>query len=306
MKKFLLITFIFIAIIANAQLKVLSNGEVRLWTNTAGQWDQSFVTFTNEPLSKAYIVQRGNDQNFFVRGDGFIYARGVYINSDARIKTNVQSLTDINRLLKLRPISYNFVDSSNSETSLRLKKAPGDSLIYTSDKNILKQYGFIAQELSCFFPELVNSDENGLLRVNYIEFVPLLLAAIQKQQSEIDELKEMIANCCHPDIKSINSSSLTPLNLHDNLSEHARLYENVPNPFSVNTRIEYEIPSNVYSANLIIYNLQGSEIKSFAINQMGSGFVMIQAYEFKAGMYFYSLLIDNKIIDTKRMVLTNK
>jgi hypothetical protein len=41
-----------------------------------------------------------------------------------------------------------------------------------------------------------------------------------------------------------------------------------------------------------------------AISNTGEGEIVINANELKQGMYVYSLLVDNQLVDTKRMVLT--
>ena len=45
-------------------------------------------------------------------------------------------------------------------------------------------------------------------------------------------------------------------------------------------------------------------LKTISINQRGAGQVTINANEFAAGMYLYSLVCDGKIVDTKQMLLT--
>jgi hypothetical protein len=56
----------------------------------------------------------------------------------------------------------------------------------------------------------------------------------------------------------------------------------------------------------IIHNMQGAEIKSYNIAAKGVGNIIIQGAELQAGMYMYTLLINNAIVDTKRMILTKK
>ena len=59
--------------------------------------------------------------------------------------------------------------------------------------------GVLAQDIKEVFPELVSEDANEMLAVNYQGLVPVLINALKeqeskfvKQQSEIDELKEMV------------------------------------------------------------------------------------------------------------------
>ena len=42
----------------------------------------------------------------------------------------------------------------------------------------------------------------------------------------------------------------------------------------------------------------------FALTGSGAGVQTIHGYELHAGMYLYSLIADNQLIDTKRMILT--
>jgi len=55
-----------------------------------------------------------------------------------------------------------------------------------------QKIGVLAQEIQEVFPELVSEDDNEMLAVNYQGLVPVLINALKEQQSEIDELKEMV------------------------------------------------------------------------------------------------------------------
>jgi myo-inositol-hexaphosphate 3-phosphohydrolase len=64
------------------------------------------------------------------------------------------------------------------------------------------------------------------------------------------------------------------------------------------------IKENSQNAGLRIYDLQGTEIKSYTITGTGEKTIKLNGNELKAGMYLYSLIIDGVEIDTKRMILT--
>ncbi len=55
---------------------------------------------------------------------------------------------------------------------------------------------------------------------------------------------------------------------------------------------------------IYIYDMQGTQVKKLQINNRENTSIGIQGSELKAGMYMYSLIIDGKEIDTKRMILT--
>jgi hypothetical protein len=102
---------------------------------------------------------------------GDVQARGFYNSSDARLKLDVASLTaGIDDIKRLRPVTYKW------------KKDGASGAI---------QRGLIAQEVQKVLPTLVRSDgKTGMLSVNYVELVPVLIKAIQEQQTEIDALKQ--------------------------------------------------------------------------------------------------------------------
>jgi hypothetical protein len=57
------------------------------------------------------------------------------------------------------------------------------------DTGLKNNIGFIAQELELQFPELVNTDDDGIKSVKYSNAVAVLFEAIKEQQKQINELK---------------------------------------------------------------------------------------------------------------------
>ena len=57
--------------------------------------------------------------------------------------------------------------------------------IYKENRSTKPQIGLIAQELQAQYPELVDTDDNGYLSVNYGQFSAVLLEAVQEQQEII-------------------------------------------------------------------------------------------------------------------------
>jgi hypothetical protein len=51
-------------------------------------------------------------------------------------------------------------------------------------------------------------------------------------------------------------------------------------------------------------DISGNVLRTWSIAQSGSGKQIISGSELTGGMYQYSLLIDGKTIDTKKMVLS--
>ncbi|MBI5539876.1 MAG: T9SS type A sorting domain-containing protein, partial [Bacteroidia bacterium] len=82
------------------------------------------------------------------------------------------------------------------------------------------------------------------------------------------------------------------------------LFQNYPNPFKQNTDIKFYLPEEINKAELLIFNMNGIHIKTLPIITKGNSSITILGNELQPGMYFYSLIVDGKEIDTKRMILT--
>lgn len=52
------------------------------------------------------------------------------------------------------------------------------------------EYGVLAQEVQKEFPEMVVKGNDGYLRVDYIQLIPVMIEAIKELKQEIDQLKQ--------------------------------------------------------------------------------------------------------------------
>jgi hypothetical protein len=86
----------------------------------------------------------------------------------------------------------------------------------------------------------------------------------------------------------------------------ATLSQNNPNPYSSETKISMNPPDHVVSANLMVYSLDGKQLKSISIPDRGDVSVRISGNELTAGMYLYALVVNGVVVDTKRMILTRE
>jgi len=82
------------------------------------------------------------------------------------------------------------------------------------------------------------------------------------------------------------------------------LYQNYPNPFNPRTVINYEIRS-ASEVRLSVYNIQGKHVIDLVNNKQSSGKyeVDFSGSGYSSGVYFYNLIINGKLIDTKKMIL---
>ncbi len=83
-----------------------------------------------------------------------------------------------------------------------------------------------------------------------------------------------------------------------------RLNQNYPNPFNPTTTIVFEV-KNSKVIKLIINDITGREISVLVNEKLNAGSYryLFNAGSLSSGIYFYSLIIDGKKVDTKKMIL---
>ena len=90
-----------------------------------------------------------------------------------------------------------------------------------------------------------------------------------------------------------------------NIPKDFSLKQNYPNPFNPTTTIEFDLPK----AGIItvkIYDITGREYKSEINNlylKAGNFKMFFSGDNLSSGVYFYSILIEGKIVDTKKMLM---
>lgn len=88
-------------------------------------------------------------------------------------------------------------------------------------------------------------------------------------------------------------------------SQPIELFQNRPNPFDEATTISFHVKEKVVfkEAFILISDLSGREIKRFPVRmELGVNEVLYDHGYNKTGVFAYSLVVDGKVIDTKRMV----
>ena len=280
---------------------------------TGSQWGAAIYGSANGN-GDAYIG--GNYAGYFfgpVYSTDNMYATAFLPNSDKRLKKNITPLTNTvsNKISQLKAVTFKFktrqelrADGTIPTDTSRSDTVNGKFVNYT-------HYGFIAQDVQNIFPNLVYQKDDGFLSVNYTELIPLIIDALKQQDSiitqqnaTISNLQQQVNNCCTKG-SLLKTDDQTGINDNNNGTATPALYQNNPNPFSKQTQIKCFIPDNAMVSVIYIYDMQGTQLRKIQINGKAEETIIIQGSELKAGMYMYSLIIDGKIIDTKKMILTD-
>jgi len=321
MKKLIFIfALLSIATIAMSQVKVTNSGYVGIGTNSPACKLQVFnggYSIYLKPNNPTPEIGGNYPILNFWQGGGInwieLHCKKTKRMSDSTYKENIIPLENATVILKqLKTYSYYF-KSDSGETRQ-------------------KDYGILAQELELILPDLVTTSKGDKL-VNYDGFFAFLIKGfneqqilIEQQQNEINILQKVVATqevdiinlkklqgeldalqvfvyeCCGKP----KGDSFIPNGFETSppLQEKAVLYQNAPNPFSSNTEITCYLPENTRNAVIYIYNLQGVELNSYPLTQTGLNAIIVNGSMLPAGMYLYTLVVNNAIVDTKRMILT--
>ncbi|CAN5706316.1 hypothetical protein BH10BAC2_BH10BAC2_42980 [soil metagenome] len=235
------------------------------------------------------------------------------------VKNNVPGLQFIN---KLKPVTYhldvsgisNFLQEERKGNEGEERNALADNELKAfvekgiKEKEKILYTGFIAQEVEKAAKEIgydfsgvdVPEHEDDYYGLRYGDFVVPLVKAVQELskmnddkdakidglQKQIDELKLMM-----------NDVSKTSVSLSKNSLE-----QNIPNPFNNNSSIRYTIPVSAKNAQLMIIDNSGKTIKQITLNA-GAGVITINASTLSSGTYNYSLWVDGKLVESKKMTI---
>ncbi len=143
-------------------------GGIGIYNENNQAWWMSTGASGNQDLSLYYF--NGNNLN---RLGEFSRNTGQYsVLSDRSVKENIKSLSNVLTSIKsLRPVTYNYIHDQDKKSDM----------------------GFIAQEVSEYFPNLVNQMDQQL-GLNYTGFSVLAIKAIQEQQVLIERQETIIQN----------------------------------------------------------------------------------------------------------------
>lgn len=235
-----------------------------------------------------------------------LYAGHYYTASDTSIKSEIATITNpLELVLRMNAYSYKFKYNTMSDEK--------------------KTLGFLAQEIYEFLPDIIDTAK-GIMLLDYQQIIPLIVGAIKEQQDvidslinanhnfrvsnnevydentidsiylEVNEMKNRIMECCNRKQGLATDNQAYP---------KSTLFQNHPNPFSKKTIIEFLIVEEFNLASIMVFDMQGKFKAKFPIFANGKCEIEISEFELTEGMYFYSLLVDDIEIDTKRMILAH-
>ena len=307
----------------NAQLKVISNGNVGVFTSSPSEafqigdrWtfhnggtkvigynfhynagDKRLVTdyancirmdFTGIRFGVATTGSAGSAISwtipFEIKTNGYAYFGSYYVYNGAF------RLSDVRLKENIKPITNatNLLMGLNGMT-YNLKSDKFKSTVVSKRTS----YGLIAQDVQKIIPDLVleTDDSTKTLAIDYEGLIPILIEALKEQQAQVKELKSSIENL-NSQISLLKEKSVSYMN------------QNSPNPFNNYTQISFSLPKDTKEASIMVYNSKGKLIKNIKITDRGNSNITLDATNLKPGVYSYSLIADGAIINTSKMIIS--
>jgi len=160
---------------------------------------------------------------------------------------------------------------------------------------------------------VIRKSDEVVSTVDFFIVNDMLDVNLPEMTNEYDQLILVLPNSDNSGLSY--SYEITEFTSAQNYELEIANYEltNYPNPFNPTTTISFNLNTETTeNAELIIYNLKGQKIKNFDVILSGvegeSPSIIWDGTDqidkpVSSGIYYYKLVVDNKIIETKKMML---
>jgi hypothetical protein len=241
--------------------------------------------------------------------NGNVYTVGSYLPSDSKLKDHVARMDSaLDIISRLQPKVYEYKQDGSFKAML----------LPTG-----RHYGLIAQELEQVLPGLVRattfdtkmavpgraskssasqtdapSEVIDFKAVNYTELIPIIVKAMQEQLHQQDSINKALLTLVTELQNKVAELSGQSIGQTD---ETGSLGQNVPNPAGQLTSVSYRVPPTSRQAYLAVIDNGGRLLQNIRVT--GSGVARINTAGLTGGVYHYSLIVDNRVVDTKQLLI---
>jgi hypothetical protein len=253
--------------------------------------------------------------------EGDVFCSNTYYYSDPKLKSNISDYTGALAILDKIPVKqYDFNTSQYPYMNLPLGHQVG--VLSTDMKQLLPNLVKPA-----YHPGAQKGDQGvSFDAVNYNSLIPIMIQAIQEvdaktnpanttastQQAQIDALTRQL-NEQNKQIASLTTMLNDICNLgcaglqnSNGNNQDVVLYQSIPNPTSGAATIGYIVNIPFKDAVISVSSTTGSIMKEFKITQNGKGSIVFDGSQYEGATFRYSLIIDNRLYDTKTIVMTKE
>ena len=118
-----------------------------------------------------------------------------------------------------------------------------------------------------------------------------------KQFSTSQKISDAVSNKILTDTWRVNK-----VQLGSDLTQGIEFSNPYPNPANQKTGINFQLPTPNSEARVMLRNLLGSVVKEIKVNGNENNF-SINTSDLNNGLYFYSVMFENKILFTKKLIV---
>lgn len=244
-------------------------GSVYIETQTS-DWLSGLRTKVTSPYAVAYNLEYAGRDRFYVSAQGWLWCeKGGYFGSDIKLKKNIKNLdSPLETVLKLKGVEFDYIGDDN-----------------TSQNELITGHriGFVAQDVQEILPGIVKTMPDSSLAIAYTDLTALLVEAIKEQNTELEIVKLKQKSINHD--KKENLASIDPVNVNSPVL------------------IPFSLPNDAHG-DLIFYDMNGTQLKKLAVSGKDKEIILLKG-ELVPGMYYYTLILKGKEIDTKRLIITD-
>jgi len=148
-------------------------------------------------------------------------------------------------------------------------------------------------------------DEKGRYAVEYNAVIPVLVESQKELMTENKELKtrllmmeekfaipeRSISQICESGCAGLTKTTA------DNI-----LFQSIPNPTDKDALVNYFLIKEDANAKIVLFTQEGKDLESHNLEpKKGNGSIRLSLDGLSNGTYLYSLIVDGKVIDTKRL-----
>ena len=224
--------------------------------------------------------------------------------SDKRLKNNIKPYQGgLKEIMKINPVHFTYNGQGGTTAGKEFIGLIAQEFQKISPNSINE---YVYQDLEKTVKEEYLGVDDSVIKYMLVNAIKEQYAMIVEKEERIDKLESEIS-----DIKDLlNSLTLEEgtriingTNVTLTSYDLAVLDQNIPNPFHGVTRINYVIPETAENSQIEIYSLSGKLMKTVKLDHIGEGFVQVNAMNIPSGTYTYNLIVDGKMISTKKMTL---
>lgn len=274
-----------------------------------------YLTYGNQASTVISYYDPAKNSNFVFNTN--LRVNGVNITSDARMKDNIQPIENpIDILSRVDGVSYTYrlseiqnnrksgenafpetsetatneVNTALAEKEQRNERIKKEIEQREKEEANRKRIGFMAQDIQKVLPELVQTDEKGIMSIDYIGFIPLIVESlkqmqqtIQDQQKEIETLQSLLPAETKSMLRSTSNEEVSVV-------EGAKLFNRA------GASVSYTLPAIFTAADLQVFDISGRLLKKVVLTGSNS-IVEIDSSEIGYGTFIYALFVDGKKAD---------